>query len=152
MIFRKIIEVRGARRKACVPSLCPRAKFADPVAGCDFAQPLTARNVQFYGREDMKVQNTLRELCAELRVSRRAVQGYEKWGLLAPTGRNKYGHLLYDQNAKERVKTIRFYQRAGFALKENQRITGRPQGSAESGVPGSDAPTGGGASGTRTAD
>ena len=79
---------------------------------------LTARSVQFYGREDVKVQNTLREICAELGVSRRAVQGYEKLGLLAPAGRNKYGHLLDDQNAKERVKTIRFYQRSGFALKE----------------------------------
>lgn len=89
--------------------------------------PLTARNVQFYGREDMKVQNTLRELCAELRVSRRAVQGYEKWGLLAPTGRNKYGHLLYDQNAKERVKTIRFYQRVGFTLKEIKELLDAPR-------------------------
>lgn len=75
----------------------------------------------------MKVQNTLRELCAELRVSRRAVQGYEKWGLLAPTGRNKYGHLLYDQNAKERVKTIRFYQRVGFTLKEIKELLDAPR-------------------------
>ena len=74
----------------------------------------------------MKVQNTLRELCAELRVSRRAVQGYEKWGLLAPTDKNKYGHLLYDQLAVERIQTIRFYQRAGFALKEIKELLDAP--------------------------
>ena len=76
--------------------------------------------------EDMKVLNTLREVCAELRVSRRAVQGYEKWGLLAPSGRNKYGYLLYDQQAKERIRTIRFYQQAGLALKDIKKLLDAP--------------------------
>ena len=34
--------------------------------------------------------NTLREVCDLLGVSRRAVQGYEKVGLVEPSGRNKY--------------------------------------------------------------
>lgn len=72
------------------------------------------------------MQNTLREICTQLGISRRTVQGYEKWGLLAPTGRNKYGHLLYDQQAKDRIKTIRFYQRAGFALKDLKELLDAP--------------------------
>lgn len=40
---------------------------------------------------------TLREICEALEVSRRAIQGYEKAGLVVATGRNKYGHLLYDE-------------------------------------------------------
>ena len=42
-----------------------------------FTKPLTARSVQFYGEEDMKMQQTLRQMCAELKIPRRAVQGYE---------------------------------------------------------------------------
>lgn len=34
---------------------------------------------------------TLREICESLGVSRRTLQGYEKAGLVASTGRNKYG-------------------------------------------------------------
>ena len=74
----------------------------------------------------MKVQNTLREICADLHISRRTVQGYEKLGLVTATSRNKYGHLLYDQLAKERIGTIRFYQRAGFALKEIKSLIDAP--------------------------
>lgn len=42
-----------------------------------FTKPLTARDVQFYGEEEMKMQQTLRQMCAELKIPRRAVQGYE---------------------------------------------------------------------------
>lgn len=83
-----------------------------------FTKPLTARGVQFYGEEEMKMQQTLRQLCAELKVSRRAVQGYEKVGLVAPSGKNKYGHLLYGEPERERIRLIRFYQQLGFSLKE----------------------------------
>ena len=38
---------------------------------------------------------TLRELCDSLGVSRRAVQGYEKAGLVSPEGKNERGYLLY---------------------------------------------------------
>ena len=48
----------------------------------------------------MNGMKTLHELCDALGVSRRAVQGYEKAGLVAPSGRNKYGHLLYDEKAQ----------------------------------------------------
>ena len=60
----------------------------------------------------------LREICSEFEISRRTVQGYEKAGLVASTGRNKYGHLLYDEKAKERIAEIKFYQQLGFSIKE----------------------------------
>lgn len=64
------------------------------------------------------MQHTLRQICAELNVSRRAVQGYEKYGLVAPAGKNKYGHLLYGESERERIRLVRFYQQLGFPLKE----------------------------------
>lgn len=61
---------------------------------------------------------TLKEVCMELDVSRRAVQGYEKAGLVKATRKNKYGHLLYDRNAQERIKRIKLFQDIGFSIKE----------------------------------
>ncbi len=61
---------------------------------------------------------TLREMCSKLDVKRRAVQGYESAGLLLPSGKNKYGHLLYDQNAQRRVEQIKFYQDIGFSVRQ----------------------------------
>lgn len=69
---------------------------------------------------------TLREICETLGVSRRALQGYEKAGLVAATGRNKYGHLLYDENAKMRIAEIKFYQQLGFSIKEISEIIDAP--------------------------
>ena len=60
----------------------------------------------------------LREICREFEISRRTVQGYEKAGLVSASGRNKYGHLLYDENAIQRIAKIKFYQQLGFSLKE----------------------------------
>lgn len=69
---------------------------------------------------------TLREICETLEVSRRAVQGYEKAGLVAATGQNKYGHLLYDDTAKLRIAQIKFYQQLGFRIKEIKIIIDAP--------------------------
>ena len=66
----------------------------------------------------MKIEHTLRQVCAELKLSRRAVQGYEKEGLVAPSGKNKYGHLLYGEQELERIRLIRFYQQLGFRVRE----------------------------------
>ena len=87
---------------------------------------LTARSVQFYGEEVMKAEKTLREVCATLQISRRTIQGYEKAGLVVPSGKNKYGYLLYDQKAQERIQTIRFYQQLGFSIREIQTIADAP--------------------------
>lgn len=61
---------------------------------------------------------TLREICAGTGVSRCTIQGYEKAGLVSASGKNKYGHLLYDQAAEERIRNIRFYQQIGFPVRE----------------------------------
>ena len=75
-----------------------------------------------------KVKNgmTLREICEPLGVSRRALQGYEKAGLVTASGRNKYGHLLYDKDAEMRIAQIKFYQQLGFSIKEITMIIDAP--------------------------
>ena len=70
----------------------------------------------------MKIEQTLRQICAELNLSRRAVQGYEKAGLVAPSGKNKYGHLLYGEPERERIRLIQLYQQLGFQLKEIKNL------------------------------
>ena len=69
---------------------------------------------------------TLREICEAHGVSRRAIQGYEKAGLVTASGRNKYGHLLYDKNAEMRIARIKFYQQLGFSIKEITMIIDAP--------------------------
>ena len=63
-------------------------------------------------------EKTLKEVCELVGVTRRAVQGYEEAGLVTATGRNKYGHLLYDDRAVEKIKEIKQYQDFGFEVKE----------------------------------
>ena len=70
---------------------------------------------------------TLREICDELNVSRRAVQGYEKMGLVAASSRTERGYLLYDLDTYERIKVIKFYQELGYSLKEIKEIIDLPK-------------------------
>ncbi len=70
---------------------------------------------------------SLRELCESLGVSRRSVQCYEQAGLLMATDKNKYGHLLYDENAFQRAKKIRFLQQVGFKLREIKELIDAPK-------------------------
>lgn len=72
------------------------------------------------------MQQTLRQMCAELKVSRRVIQGYEKAGLMASSGKNKYGYLLYGKAEQERARLIRFYQQLGFPLKEIKKLLNAP--------------------------
>lgn len=74
----------------------------------------------------MKETKTLNEVCSVLEVSRRAVQGYENAGLVSATGKNKYGHLLYDEEAQRRIKQIRLLQQLGFKVKEIKEIIDAP--------------------------
>ena len=60
----------------------------------------------------------LREVCKLVGVTRRAIQGYEKSGLVAATGKSKMGHLLYDETAIDTIKEIKRYQDCGFSLTE----------------------------------
>ena len=74
----------------------------------------------------MESNKTLQELCQALGVTRRAVQGYEKAELVKPSDRNKYGHLLYDEQAQARIAQIKLYQQLGFTIKEIQKLSDAP--------------------------
>ncbi len=74
----------------------------------------------------MENELTLREMCSKFDVKRRAVQGYESAGLLLPSGKNKYGHLLYDEEAQKRVERIKFYQDIGFRLRDINALIDAP--------------------------
>lgn len=69
---------------------------------------------------------TLREVCEMIGVSRRAVQGYEHCGLVAPTGKTARGYLLYDEEAQEKIRKIRQYQDYGFQVKEIGELFAAP--------------------------
>lgn len=69
---------------------------------------------------------SLREMYEFLGLSRRIIQGYEKAGLLKHADKNKYGHLLYDEDAFRRAKKIRFLQQLGFQLKEIKGLIDAP--------------------------
>lgn len=74
------------------------------------------------------MDKTLRELCTSLNVKRRAVQGYEKEGLVAATGKTDRGYLLYDEAAQMRIAEIKRYQNYGFKVREIGRvIDARPE-------------------------
>ena len=65
---------------------------------------------------------TLKEVCKKLGVTRRAVQGYEKAALVSFSGKNKYGYLLYDEVAIEKIRIIKMYQDFGFTIKEIKEL------------------------------
>ena len=69
---------------------------------------------------------SLKTMCELLNVSRRSIQCYEKAGLMMPTDKNKYGHLLYDERAFHRAEMIRFFQQLGFKLREVKEIIDAP--------------------------
>ena len=69
---------------------------------------------------------TLRELCNVVGVSRRAIQGYERAGLVAPTGKTTRGYLLYNTAAQERIKKIKLFQNMGFQIREIREIIDGP--------------------------
>ena len=58
---------------------------------------------------------SLKELCKEVGVSRRTIQGYEKVGVIQPVSRNKYGYLLYNHEMLERAKQAKFLRSIGFS-------------------------------------
>jgi len=74
----------------------------------------------------MSDTKTLHEVCNALGVSRRAVQGYEEIGLVTASGRNKYGYLLYDEEAQKRIEQIKLYQQLGFKRKEIKEFIDAP--------------------------
>ena len=45
---------------------------------------------------------------------------------MTSTSKNKYGHLLYDENALHRARMIKFMQKLGFKLREIKEIIDAP--------------------------
>lgn len=45
---------------------------------------------------------------------------------MTSTSKNKYGHLLYDENTLHRARMIKFMQKLGFKLKEVKEIIDAP--------------------------
>lgn len=74
----------------------------------------------------MSELKTLREICSELGVTRRAVQGYEAAKLVSPAGKNKYGYLLYSETEQNRIKEIKQFQQFGFQIKEIRELIDAP--------------------------
>lgn len=60
----------------------------------------------------------LSDVCKKFCFTRRVIQGYEKEGLIKHSGRNKYGHLMYDKDSIKKIAYIRYLQINGFSLKE----------------------------------
>ena len=69
---------------------------------------------------------TLREIHDAFGISRRAIQGYEKAGLVRNTGKNERGHLLYDEKEQMRIKKIRLCQQMGFSICEIKDMIDAP--------------------------
>ena len=68
----------------------------------------------------------LREVCNYIGVSRRAVQGYEKAGLVRASGKTDRGYLIYDEPAQNRIARILLFQKMGFSIKEIKEIIDGP--------------------------
>lgn len=66
---------------------------------------------------------TLNEVVETVGLTRRAIQEYEKTGLAdKPTITNKYGYLLYDTPAIERLWQLRFYKELGYNMTEIDKL------------------------------
>ena len=63
-------------------------------------------------------QMSLVAICKEYGLSRRAIQGYEQFGLVKPSGKTKYGYLLYDEDTVYKILFIKHLQNIGFTLRE----------------------------------
>lgn len=72
------------------------------------------------------MEKSLKEVCELCMVSRRAVQGYEKAGLVSASAYTNRGYLLYDDSAQERIRQIKMYQELGFSIKEIVQVIDRP--------------------------
>lgn len=66
---------------------------------------------------------TLNEVVELVGMTRRMIQEYEKAGLArTPTTTNKYGHLLYDETAIERLWQIRFYRELEYNKEQIKEV------------------------------
>ena len=74
-------------------------------------------------QEEVNDMKTLNEVVDIVGLKRRAIQEYEDAGLAdKPTTKNKYGYLLYDTPAIERLWQLRFYKELGYNMTEIKKI------------------------------
>lgn len=69
---------------------------------------------------------TVNEVSKLTGVSIRALQYYDKIGLLKPTGYTESGYRLYDDTALEMLQQILLFRELEFPLKEIKQILSRP--------------------------
>ena len=60
-------------------------------------------------RKEVNVMKRLSEVCKEVGVTRRALQGYNEIGLLKPTSTTEAGYWLYDDDAIKKLKLIQIF-------------------------------------------
>ncbi|MDE7259143.1 MAG: MerR family transcriptional regulator, partial [Lachnospiraceae bacterium] len=69
---------------------------------------------------------TVNEVSKLTGVSIRALQYYDKIGLLKPSGYTESGYRLYDDTALEKLQQILLFRELEFPLKEIKEIVSRP--------------------------
>ena len=69
---------------------------------------------------------TVNEVSKLTGVSIRALQYYDRIGLLKPTGYTESGYRLYDDTALDRLQQILLFRELEFPLKEIREILSRP--------------------------
>ena len=69
---------------------------------------------------------TVNEVSKLTGVSIRALQYYDKIGLLKPSGHTESGYRLYDDTALEKLQQILLCRELEFPLKEIKEIVSRP--------------------------
>ena len=72
-------------------------------------------------------QMSLVSICKEYGLSRRAIQGYEKAGLVGPTSKTNKGYLVYDEKAIHRILFIKYCQNIGFKVKQISEFINEPK-------------------------
>ena len=63
---------------------------------------------------------------AKRTTSSRLASSMPLHALVSASGKNKYGHLLYDEKAQERIARIKLFQQLGFSIKEIRTLMDVP--------------------------
>ncbi|MCR4632543.1 MAG: MerR family transcriptional regulator [Erysipelotrichaceae bacterium] len=66
----------------------------------------------------MNEKVSLRQIKEKTGISRKAIQGYEKHSLIRASGKDRYGHLLYEEEVLKKIIKIRFFQKLGFTVSQ----------------------------------
>ena len=70
----------------------------------------------------MNRTKTLSQICRQLGITRKTVQGYEKLGLIRSCGKTSGNRLLYDEENQNGIIGIHFFQKLGFSREEAGKL------------------------------